>query len=446
MVDSMQRASKPIVLSPAQSQPKKSLPNDHFPLWRRSLLGVAYVSLGVVAVGVGAASISYRLSHMTIDSGLVNGRSVRVQAPIDGTIQNFYARPGARVQVGQVLAQLNPMPQLQNNGLPAGLTHQATAVRLTSAQQTLELLQQQLQDLNQQEQALQTATVAMATETVDYSSAEVEATRAEATAARNKYERFRSLLAEGAVSQQEVDELEASWRSSQAAVQQAQSEQNIAQINANALAQQVPVQSNLKDLQSQQRQLMEEIQRQTGQINTLALEVQPTDTTPDSPGTPASEPTPQPSLLPILAPFEGVVYATNYDTGEQVNRPTALLSLLDCHALWADAIVSTNQANRIDISRPVRIQHSGQSETVVGQVDFVTAMSASEISKARAEALVPNVPDNLMGQSLARVRVSIPPTSVQEQDHRFCGVGESAKLTFGTQTNQIGFLSRLFNP
>ena len=39
----------------------------------------------------------------------------------------------------------------------------------------------------------------------------VAAAMAQATAARNKYERFSTLLVKGAVSQQEVDELEADW-------------------------------------------------------------------------------------------------------------------------------------------------------------------------------------------------------------------------------------------
>ena len=90
----------------------------------------------------------------------------------------------------------------------------------------------------------------------------------------------------------------------------------------------------------------------------------------------------------------------------------------------------------------MRIQH-GNSNTVIGQVDFVTAISAGEITKARSEALIPAVSAHLAGQPLARVRVSMPANQVQEQSYRFCGVGESANLTFGTQGNPMNFLSRL---
>ena len=456
MVDSLSRASKPKSF-PANNAPDNvGFPEEQFPAWRRGLVGLAYVSMGVLAAGAGLASISYRLTHMTVRDGLINGRTVRIQAPVDGEIQDFYARPGARVQSGQVLARLTPTaPQGQNDSplmvstvdtVPdAQFSTQSIEIRLIAAQQTLELLNQQLYDVNRQEQILQDTTLNVASETADYSDAAVTAALSQEVAAQTKYERFNVLLEQGAVSQQEVDELEADWRSSQAAVQQAQSEQSIARINADAVAQQVPLESNLKSVQSQKRQLTEEMQRQTSQIELLALELQSGEAltvAANSSAQTVSTTQADPSLIPLLAPFEGVVYATHHDTGEQVNRPTDLLSLLDCNALWVEALVTADQANRIDVNQPVRIQHSGNSDTVIGHVDYVTAVSTGEITKARAEALIPAVSANLTGQPLARVRVSMPASQVQEQSYRFCGVGESAKLTFGTQT-PMNFLSRL---
>ncbi|MBX2863105.1 MAG: HlyD family secretion protein [Leptolyngbyaceae cyanobacterium MAG.088] len=456
MVDSLSKASQPKILSKPKSNITFS--DEKFSIWWRSLVGLAYVSTGVVATVIGLASISYRLTHLTVKGGLVNGRSVRIQAPVDGKIRDFYARPGARVRTGQVLAQLTPIalqpqsnsPLVADNIAEGQLSTQSLQIRLDSAQQTLELFNQQLQKLNQQEQILQNATLDVASETIDYSDAAVTAAISEEKAARNKYERFNVLLEKGAISQQEVDELEADWRSSQAAVEQAQAERAIALINADAIAQQVPMESNLKGLQSQKQQLAEEIQRQATQIELLSLEL--ASRAPEtieavnvsSVVKTTSSTTSDASLIPLVAPFEGVIYATHHDTGEQVNRPAALLSLLDCNALWVEALVTADQARRIDARQPVRIQHSGGAETVVGHVDFVTAISAGEITKARAEALIPAVSANLAGQPLARVRVSMPSTQIQENDYQFCGVGEAAKLTFGTQGNPITeFFSRL---
>ena len=48
-----------------------------------------------------------------------------------------------------------------------------------------------------------------------------------------------------------------------------------------------------------------------------------------------------------------------------------------------------------------RVQLAGQSETVVGDVDFINAVSAGDLTKARAEALLPAVPAKLVNRSLS---------------------------------------------
>ncbi|NEP20034.1 MAG: HlyD family efflux transporter periplasmic adaptor subunit [Leptolyngbya sp. SIO4C1] len=344
----------------------------------------------------------------------------------------------ARVQAGQVLARLEPLPHTENGSTQLQQGSQVSAAQLASAEQNLALLNQQLQTLERQDQALQTATVAIAAENVDQSQSAVDAAIAQESVARTQYDRFRSLLADGAVSQQQVDELEATWRSAQAAVRQAKSEKTIAQVTVDALGQRTPLQGNSKDLQSQRRQLLKEIQTQTAQLDLLALahENQQTQLSQLQSRYGSA------LVASISAPFDGVIYSTQQDAGEQVNRPATLLSLLDCNDLWVEALVSTQQAKRIDTDQPVRVQLAGYPETVVGEVDLVNAISAGDLTKARAEALLPAIPASLVGQPLARVRVKIPPTPAQNQSHQLCGVGQSARLTFGTHSTLPTLISR----
>ncbi|NER79120.1 MAG: HlyD family efflux transporter periplasmic adaptor subunit [Leptolyngbya sp. SIO1D8] len=399
--------------------------------WHRFLIGGACLSLGLLAVVAGGASVAYRLTHMRVDSGLINGRTVRIQAPIDGTIQDFYARPGAPVKAGQMLAMLEPLPPAEAvNQLTPPPVDQTAPVQLSSARQTLDLLTQQLQELELQYQALRKTTVTIAEENVDYSDAEVTAAIAQESAARNKYERFSALLEAGAVSEQEVEELRAAWQSSQADVKQARSEQTIATVTADALNQQTPLQTGIKDLQFRQQQLLQDIQDQTAHISTLESTFQTQQVQLDH--SPASYV--NTSIVPIAAPFDGVIHSTEHDTGEQVNRPTTLMSLLDCSDLWVETLVSVEQARRIDATQPVRVQLAGDNETFVGEVEFINAVNAGNLTRARSEALLPAIPANLVGQPLARVRVRIPPLPVQNEAHQFCGVGQSAELTFGTHS------------
>ena len=408
--------------------------------WRRFLIGGICLALGLMVVGIGAASILYRLTHITVKGGLVNGRAVRIQAPVDGTIQDFYARPGVQVRAGQILAQLQPLPVAQKDDDSDTLvqleqTNQTTVAKLAAAQQTLTLLNQQLRELELQGESLQTATAAIADENVTYSKAAVDAAIAQEEAARVEYERFRSLLETGAVSEQEVDELEAVWRSAKAEVEQAKTEQNVAQVTVDALAQQTPIESNIEDLQSEQLKLLRDIQTQTVLVSTLQLELQSQQQQLAQFSANQDDGGDSPALVTISAPFDGVVYGTQHDVGEQVNRPMNLLSLLDCNDLWVEALVGLEQAKRIDADQPVRVQLAGYPRTLVGEVELISATSAGDLTQARTEALLPAIPSRLIGQPLTRVRVKIPPTSVQNQAEQFCGIGQSAKLTFGTQSS-----------
>lgn len=442
MVDSPPRAStsKPIHSSPKVDYQLPSLQPRPHPL-QRFLIGGFCVSLGLFAVAVGVASITYRLAHLSVENGLVNGRTVRVQASADGIIRDFYASPGARVRAGQTLAQLEPVLADQNESLlpQAQQANQSTAAQLTSARQTLSLLTEQLQTLDRQAQVLQTATTTIAAENVNHSTAALEAAIAQEAAARSEYERFRFLLAEGAVSQQQVDELEADWQSAQSAVQQANSEKNVAQVTRDALNQQAPLQSNTQNLRSQRHRLLQDIQAQTAHIKTLELELQGQQQQ-------LQQLQVQNSVVPpvkVTAPFNGVIYSTHHDVGEQVNRPTTLLSVLDCNDLWVEALISLEQSRKIDANQPVRMQIAGHPETLVGDVDLIAAIRAGDLPQARTKALIPAVSPDLVDQPLARVRVNIPPMPDQEQAHQFCGLGQSVNLTFGTQSSMPAFLSRL---
>ena len=395
--------------------------------WQRFIIGGVCISLGLLGSGIGLASITYRLTHVSSKNGLVNGRTVRIQSPVDGTIEDFYARPGAEVKAGQVLAQIEPLRLEDGSGLTL---LPDTSAELTSDQRILNLLQRQLQDVERRYQALQTTEVAIATEEVDFATAAIAAAVAEEEAASVKYERFRSLLAAGAVSEQEVDELEAAWETAKADVQQAQSERNKAQVTMTALASETPLRSATRDLQLRRHQLLQEIEAQTARLSIRTAAAQQSREQLIQAQALANVDT----VLPIASPFDGVVHSTQHDTGEQVIRSATLLSLLDCNDLWVETLLRVAQANRIDVDQPVRVQFAGNSETMVGEVEFINAVNADNLARARTEALLPAIPANLVNLPLARVRVRVPPTPSQRQTYQFCGVGQSARLTFGTHT------------
>jgi multidrug resistance efflux pump len=395
---------------------------------RRLLVGITCLGLGTAAIAFGLSSITYRLTHATVDGGLISGRTVRLRAPIDGKIKSFYARPGAPVKSGQILARLESTAQVEQNLLQLQGEVQTKQAQLDAAKQSLGFLQQQLGSLEIQDKTLQTVNTGLSAKEVTHQQAAVEAAMAKEQAARLDYQRYQQLLAEGAISRQKVEQLEFVWKSAEAEVKQAQAELSAAQASLNALQDGVALTPGAT-LADQRMNLMRSIQEQATQIATLKTEL----TSSQAQLKKAQAEYSDRRDIEITAPFAGVVYSTEQDQGEQVNRPDTLITLLDCNDLWVETLVSAQQANQIDSRKPVRVQLAGAEDTFVGEVEVIEAVNRTELTKDQAQALIPAVASNLIGQPLAKVTVRIPPPPQQSQANQFCGVGQSARLTFGTK-------------
>lgn len=418
---------------PAKRSPTDAtigLPLDAYPKpsqRRRLFLTIALVSIGAIATTIGVSSIAYRLTHLTINNGLINGRTVRLRAPIDGTIKEFYAQPGVTVKQGQILVRIAPTLQEDQHVLQLQGEQNSTAAQLAASQQTLALLQQQLSRIESQDQSIQGANTTLAGNDVRRYRAAVDGAKAKARSARLDYQRHRQLLNEGVVAQQKVDQLKAVWQSSEADIKQAQADFDSAQ-TAHAVLQNGTALKTSDSLLSQRVNLAQAIQAQLTLIKTLNAQL----ATKKSLLAQAQATYTARKDLAVAAPFSGVIYRTEQEQGEQVNRPSNLLTMLDCNDLWVETLVGVDQANRIDRQQPVRVQLLGDPKTLTGDVDLIESVSNIETIKQQTQAITPATPSNLIDQPLVRVTVKIPPSPQQAQAHRFCGVGQSATITFGT--------------
>lgn len=420
-----------MVTAPAKYSSSDKLPAspDSQPrtaLWQRLMLACVLLAAGSAVMVVGGSSIFYRLTHMTVDGGLVNGRVMRLQAPIDGKLKAFYGQSGAPVRSGQVIARITPTPQHTQNLLSMQGEVQVTTAQLTSAYQSFAFLQQQLTLLEDQDQALQQANVAISDKEVSYQQAAVDAAIANANAARLDYDRYRTLAAEGAISQQKVDQVHALWQSAEAEVKQARANLLSANTSLNAFQDGISLKPGAT-LANQRLNLTQAIQNQRTQIKTLEAQL----------ATQQKRLAETQSLyskqkeVEVVAPFNGVIYRTERESGELVNRPNDLLTLLDCNDLWIESLVTAEQARRIDAQAPVRVKLAGDPKTFVGKVELLEGVTSIDMIRKQVQALLPPVPDWVGSAPLARVTVRIPPPSQQAYSQQLCGVGQSASLTFG---------------
>lgn len=455
-------------VSPSEATPQTAQATKPPSLSWRLLRGTGFVLLGLAAAAVGAASIGYRLMHVSVDDGVLNSRVVRVQATADGKLDAFYARPGVAVRSGQVLARISselappPPPneqallQIKHSQADAQIRTQldlsqlqgqlqVKTAQLTAAKETLVALNQQLLSLDSQDRAVREVNVQLASDTVSKEQATLEAALAKATAARSEYERYQQLVADGAVSQLQTEQARSAWESAEAEVEQARSLLRSAQTSLKASKNGVAL-DDQGDILDRRAKLLQTIQTQEGLVKTLEAQIasdrQQLDQTrsvrqnPPSITTPSKTPQAQTLVREVVAPFDGIVYRTERDRGEQVSKSESMLTLLDCNDLWVEAVVSADVANGIDAQKPVKVHLTNSSKTLLGEVDLIQPIApnqdiAEQTKLRQAQALLPAVPPNLQGQLLALVTVRIPPAPEYTNSRQFCGLGQPTKLTFG---------------
>jgi membrane fusion protein, multidrug efflux system len=406
--------------------------------WQRLAIASAFLSLGVTAVLLGASSIGYRLTHLVVDGGLINGRIVRLRSPIDGNISDFYGRPGARVEAGQVVARIKPnaeaeryLAQLENNV-------QAKKGQLAAASQGKAFLENQLNTMVAQHNSVWAVETSLSSTNVSQQQAVLDEAVAEANAARSTYQRYQQLLEAGAISEQKVDELKATWDAAEANVRQARAAIQSTRTALNAsqsrtMMSQYPSLSN--SFSENVAQLKKQILAYEAQISTLNTDVKS-----------AEQQLKQARSLyssrqdfEIAAPFTGVVYRTDQESNEQIDRSEPILTLLDCSDLWIEVMVSTQEATQIDPTKPVAVELAGYSESFMGEIDLMQPISGVNVyedqnRQTQVQALLPVISPKLMAQPLTRVTVRVPPPSNYEQAQQFCGVGQGAQLTFSKRS------------
>ena len=458
----------------ASVEEKKPIP------WQRLGVGAMFVLLGLGAVGIGLNLISYRLTHYTVESGLINGRTTQLRSPIDGNVKAFYARPGVSVRSGQVLARIgvDPSPQQEQIRLQIERTQedqkqqqnqfqqqrlqiegeiQTHFSQLNSAQQTLEILKSQLIDIDRQYNSVGQVNLQLANKEVAQAKAALDAALAKTTAARLDYERYVKLAKDGIVPQQKLDQLRYAWQSASAQVQEYQANLAAAQESLRAFQTGVTMNNNTTSILEQRTNLMRLIQTQTVLVNTLQTQLdsarerlkQTQAFKPNSILQPVS--TAKRYLArqdhEVAAPFAGIVYKTDREPGEQINRTEAILTMLDCNELWVEAVIPASDVNNLQMQKPVSVQIAGYPETIAGEIDLIQPVSSQgsdrQLPSIQSQALSPSIPPNLAGQPLARVTVRIPPPPQYTQSNQFCGVGQLTKLTFQKKPMNLPSLQSL---
>lgn len=289
---------------------------------RKTVLIVALVLI-VVAAGIYTVQrfvVSHGLPDGLIQAnGRIEGDHITVASKFAGRVQELLAREGDTVHAGQVLVRLDDVQ---------------TRTRVDQARRGFEALESQVQAAHAS-LAVLNLEVPLAIETADagLSSARavVDQARAVEDEARRDVERMRPLIAEQAVSRQQVDQAEARW--------------NVAK-------------SEITTARSRLTQAVKELaQAELGwkRIRTKENEVATWERQRDQAEAALAEAESILADLTIVAPTSGTITTRMVDTGEVVVAGAPLLELMDLDRLYLKVYIPEIEIGKVRLGLPARI-------------------------------------------------------------------------------------------
>ena len=410
-------------------KPKKSS------IWQRLLLGTTFVGLGIAGIAIGSIALSYRFSNLVLENAVINGRVLRLRAPIDGKLEEFYPRPGVFVKPNQILVRIQSTSE-EAEAIPKLQAEvQSKSNQLLLAKQRLTFLQSSLQQNESQRDRVWQVEVKIDDQQVSQKQAILDKALAQAKLARLDYELFSKLNQQGVIAQQKLDQAKATWEIAEAEVREARESLRSAQIALDAARKQIAMRKYPNwgtNLAKEIAQLKQQILNQSLLIDNFETELALVQQQLDQ----VRSRDRNSKQVEINAPLAAVVYSTEREQGELVRESEPLLTLLDCNDIWVETVVNAKDATKIDIQQPVLVQLTGETEPFEGRIALIQAVSSQgeqeRSQRLQSQALVPTIPPDLFGQNLSRITVTIPPPSNYSQTNRFCGLGQPGRLTFAT--------------
>jgi len=361
--------------------------------------------------------------------GYINAELITIYAPITGTLHL------ERINVGSVLPKGFLIGSITNERNPQ------ITIDVENLNSRLRLAQNQLKSVNERLNARQRLADFLTKKTqsqisldIDFFRANVERARSELKQAqanlelaRKEAQRFTRLAEEGAVSQQRADQALAEMKAAEALVasRQAEVDRSLSALTATQQGLQLDSartfsfpQIRLLDLQQEITDLIQEKRQLEVSVLTLEQELRKAQL--------------QLNLqrsAQLESPVNSVVWSVNIRTGElgvPVNTGTAILQLLDCHEIWATALVTERANRKLRLGQPAEVRlldgsnriYRGWVRSIRGGVGRVTA---------GADVAVP--PDELVRNEL-EVQVTLDDRGEALAGGRFCSVGQSVEVMF----------------
>lgn len=267
--------------------------------------------------------------------GIAEAKETPVNSKVAGRVVQLYVKEGDTVQAGQLLARIDQDAQATNR---------------TQAEAALRAQYAQVQ-----------ATIAGSQTDQGVLAAQVNSARAQAVQAKTALDlaardegRYRSLLAQSAISQQQYDQVKAKLDNAQAAYDAAQAGV------ASAEASQQKNQANAEAVAAQREQL----QALQGKIDAVAVSEKETE---------------------IRAPFSGVITKKYVEENGLISQTTPLFSMQDSHDNWVIFKVKETDLGQYHIGDKLTLTGRNKTVKIPGTIEMINRKADYATVKATNE-------------------------------------------------------------
>jgi multidrug resistance efflux pump len=431
----------------------------------------------VILLGAGAGLIAWglsltanRITLVTATKAFVNGKIITFTSPINGKIQaKANLDSGKQVTDKQLLLKVNE-PLSNTEWL------QKLKFEIIADQAKLESIENKIREvaqLNQNQQAIPQknieleipvvqevavnqqeseiyktpvkAAIALAEQNVRHTEIELKIAEGHAQVAKSKYDKYRFLENQGAMSTLSVEEVYNNWKVAQEQVDAAKVRIETARLHLSEQQKLSEEKAEKQKLQSRTQQTvlkkvsvpqnnpktetlnpeLAELQRQKNEIE---VSIQAKQVTLAQFEKSAIEP----KNYPILANSTGVLWEVMVQDGEQVRSGQPLLKQLNCQQIWVEAFVNIDDLKRMEIGSPAQVELYGKNLKMNGRVKTIRSPLSNEQKLGQDVAVTP---PEMKNQQLAQVRIELEnPQELfnsKQSSAQFCQVGQVAKVNIG---------------
>ena len=447
-------------------KPKKELEKSLKPL--SGLLNrVILFGAGAGLLVLGISLTVNRVTSVTATKAFVNGKIITITSPVDGQVQaKTKLDSGMPVTMKELLLKVNE-PTAKSDSL------QTLKMDLFAQKAQLEVIEAKIREVAQSninqpstnqkpleeesnkpqelgfsqlnsdtEQTSEKLAVRLAEQNVKQAEIELKVAQSHAQVAHSKYEKFRYLANQGAMSTFSVEEVKNNWNVSREQVDAAKVRLETAQVH-------LAERQRLQKVASQPKFTEVSIKTNTKELNPELIELQRHKTDLQV-GIQAKEKTiaevekssKNKKDYQILASNQGVLWEVLVQDGEQIRSGQPLLKQLNCQQLWVDAFVNLDDLKRIQIGSPAQVELYASNLKLDGKVKTIRSSLSGEAKLGQDVAV--NPPDT-KNQQLAQVRIELQnPQELSrnaQSSAQFCQVGQIAKVNIGQENSLFTNLS-----